>query len=279
VYVDAPAGSAIIGWTITVKVDPNVLQAWYHSPFPPPFGSDIWATGGDSGYFLYDWCGLDSPNPTWPSGTEFLKGALDKPTGTITGITEGLVGWRDVAPGDGASGTGKLATLYFTSLSETGYSTIEIVDALYYTSLDNPSEIPDQQVPEIVNGNYNEPPLINMIGHSAWPERKTHYVNKHGDDITLFARIRNDGPTTAYGKVVYTITSASGPIIPPPETAPIELTPGDKAVIVNVTWALPGYDKYYVTARVYVDADGNLATLDWMLSLDKPKLFHFNVKP
>ena len=280
VYIDAPAESAIIGWTVTVKVDPNVLEPRIHIPYPPPFGSDIWAYGGEKGYFLTDWCKLDAPNPTWLPGTDFDDGSFNIADGTITGVVEGLVSWTEVTPGEGASGTGKLATLYFTSKSETAYSPIEIIEAYYFTSLDNPSEIPDTQIPEIINGHYNEPPRIDMIGHSAWPARHNHVVGKVGWDMELFARIRNVGPVTTYGKVVFTIETATGdPITPSPETVPIELSPDDPAEKVSVVWTMSDYGRYYVTAKVYFDTDGNLATSDWQPSLDKPKTFTFNVKP
>ncbi|NIP53670.1 MAG: hypothetical protein GWO26_17105, partial [Phycisphaerae bacterium] len=230
---------------------------------------------GVSGYFLYGWC----VHNKYPNYTKFFEGDRYPAVGVINGTIETIVAWTGLEPGTGADGTGKLATFYFTSKSETAYSPIEITKAFYYTSLNSPD--PDKKEPDIIiNGYYNEPPIINMIGHSAWPEHHNHPTSKHGWDITLFARIRNDGPTTTYGKVVFeTVDSAGFPVMSPPETDPIELVPGDPAVKVNVTWTIPGWDRYYMTARVYVDLDGNLATSDWTRGTDKPKTFTFNVKP
>jgi hypothetical protein len=275
VYIDAPAGSAIVGWTIDIKVDPDVLE-----PGKPIGPKTVWATAGSSGYFLYDWCEVDKPNPTWVNGTNFHQGQRDVVAGTTSDTVEALVGWADpdlLPPGEGASGTGKLVSLNFKSKNETAYSLIEITVAYYYTSLNSPGS--DRQPAAAVSGHYNEPPAINMIGHSAWPEHHNHPVSKFGWDITLFTRIRNDGPITTYGKVVFAIVDSSGvPIIPSPETDPIELSPGDPAVVQTVTWTVPDYDRYYVTAMVYVDLDGSLLTPDWTRGADKPKLFTFNVK-
>jgi len=155
VYIDSPVGSAIVGWAISIRVNPDVLKPGYD--FGPPYGV-YWAVSGMDGYFLYDWCMVTvGGKPRWPQGTKFEPGAIDVTAGKITGSIEGIVSWSDLERGVGASGTGKLVTLFFTSKSATGYSPIVIAEAYYYTSWNRPDL--DKRVPDvIIHGHYNTQP-------------------------------------------------------------------------------------------------------------------------
>jgi hypothetical protein len=112
----------IVGWAISAKVDPTVLE---------PMG----ALGAQPGYFLYDfWVGHEPPYPI--PCPPLPNPIIDKEAGTMR-ISEFLPSVVPV-PG-GAGGSGRLVTLVFRSLSETAYSPIDLyyeigVDAWYWTA-------------------------------------------------------------------------------------------------------------------------------------------------
>ncbi len=277
VYIDAPAGSAIVGWAIDVKVDPNVLKVGYkEGDFPTK-----WVLGG-TGYFLATWCKWYK----WEPGTDFYPGIRWTSTGTIDGTTEWIIGWMDLEKGIGASGSSKkLCTLLFTSKNETAYSPIKIENAFYYTSWNIPNI--DKHTPEVISGHYNDPLRVDLVKHSAFPEHHGFYLGKDEDGImNLYAIVKNVGPAATYSKVIFELSSPKGVPLYYPETPIHLLAPGEmygfKASARYYAEWTPGEEDlgiWYATARVYFDADGNLATDDWTLSPDNPKTFKFTVKP
>jgi len=285
IYIDAETGSAIIGWRVDIKVDPDVLEPGFLI-FVDPHYKFVVATGGGAGYFLNDWCKPDTPNPVWPNGTKFQVGAEDALTGTINGTVESLVAWTDLPRGEGAAGSGKkLVTFYFTSKNQTALSPIEITTAYYYTSLNSPEL--DKRIPDVINGYYNEPPpgpptlRVDLVGHSAWPGHRHHDVSKFTRFVTLFGKIKNVGDAATYGQVRFTIEDAEGIPIDG-ATATSESLAVGQIDTIDTVWRVPGkgkkkvnYGKYYVTAEAwYQDSVG-----DWQKSPDKPKTFSINVIP
>jgi len=139
-WYDTPDG--IVGWAISAKVDPTVLE---------PMG----ALGAQPGYFLYDfWVGHEPPYPIPcpPLPTPII----DKEAGTMR-ISEFLPSVVPVL--EGAGGSGRLVTLVFRSLSETAYSPIDLyyetgVDAWYWTAESGTTAIP---VDVVEDGQYNLP--------------------------------------------------------------------------------------------------------------------------
>ena len=182
VSIEADPGAAIVGWTVDIKVDPNVLKPGYTSG-----DTEYVVKTGTTGYFLYDWCvatGWD-PDPG-KSPTAYIPGIKDETAGTINWTVEGIKSWIELGVGVGADGTGTLVTFYFTSKSETAYSPIEITKAYYYTSLKSPDV--DKRVPDfIINGHYNEP-LLTPVASFTWnPE-----TPKVGEEVTFDASASYD---------------------------------------------------------------------------------------
>ena len=176
-----------------MKVDPDVLEPGYEI-IP---GVEIWATGGSEDTFLYDWCIANEWDPDPPSPpTQFVAGYKDETAGVINCTTEGIKLWTQLGKGVGANGTGKLATFYFTSLSQTEYSPIEIFEAYYYTSWQSPNL--DKHVPDvIINGHYNEPPehdvAITDIGSSSYT---IDITDPSQLNVTISVDIANEGDFT-----------------------------------------------------------------------------------
>jgi len=185
IYIDAPdPESAIVGWTINIKVNPDVLEPGYD--FGDPYGV-FWAVSGMEGYFLYDWCKSGGRNYT----IMFEEGAIDVTAGTITGTIEAIAGWAGLEPGVGANGTGKLVTFFFTSKNETAYSPIEITEAYYYTSWKVPDL--DKRIPDIIiHGHYNEPTFDVAVTSVSAPSQATV-----GDIVTINVTVANLGGPVA----------------------------------------------------------------------------------
>jgi len=168
VYIESPSTwdntiDGIVGWAFDVKVDPAVLEV-------------MGAKGAKSGYFLFDF--LETYGYDWEGYTvSLLIGSMDKEAGTMTAISEMIMGWETL--GKGAGGSGKLVTLGFKSRSEIDYSLIDILNAYYYTPAGKfPVDIVD-------DGYYNAPPtpefplgaafqvgLIVAVAYVWWTRRR-----------------------------------------------------------------------------------------------------------
>ena len=238
IYIDAPEGSAIVGWTIDITVDPDVLEPgfWF---FPP--GIDVWVKSSASGYFLYDWATAND------NTTEFTAGARNVTAGTITRTIEGITGWMGLEPGTGASGTGKLATFYFTSKNETAYSPIRITTAYYYTSWNNPQ--PDKKEPGVLNGHYNEPETLDVAvtSVSALPNATV------GETVLIDVDVENLGADTSFLLNVAYDTTLIG-------TKAVTLNFSDSTT-ESFSWDTAGVvpDTHTITAEAILENDVNLA--------------------
>ena len=147
-YIDSPSAwydteYGIVQWAVSVQVDPAVLE---------PIG----AMGAKSGYFLYDFVAYYDP---WGMtySVSLMPPVVDKEAGTITWISEGIMGTPPIP--HGAGGSGKLVTLGFKSLSETDYSAIDLFydenfDAYYWTPESGETGI---GVDIVEDGHYNAP--------------------------------------------------------------------------------------------------------------------------
>jgi len=190
IYINASEGSAIVGWEVNIKVNPDVLMPGNRT-LPLPW---VWAESGKAGYFLYDWCKSGGRN----YNTTFEAGTRNVTAGTMTDVLEAVVGWRNFTQGTGASGMNKkLVRLYFTSKSATAYSPILITEAYYYTSLNAPAD--DQRVPNIINGHYNNP-VHDVAVKSITPSAPSVY---RGGMVTLSVKAFNPG---AYNET-FTVTA------------------------------------------------------------------------
>ena len=162
VSIEADPGAAIVGWAIDIKVDPAVLEPGYWVPpqFPFPGYWKVVKTG-EAGYSLYDWC--DTNNWSMPDPTLLTDGSRNVTTGAITDYSEGIKNWTGLDVGVGVESTGNLVTFYFTSKSDTAWSSIQITKAYYYTSWASPGV--DERVPDlIINGHYNTPGKGSIAG-------------------------------------------------------------------------------------------------------------------
>ncbi len=133
VWVDTGVLTGLEGihaWGLYVTVDPTVLT---------PVG----AYGGDATYFLYEWSIATYPFPGFPPtfissyGTDYIE------------CSETFL----PLPPEGATGTGRLCTLYFKSESLTDYTelTIDVANSFYQ----DPTGA--QYLINPVHGHYNKP--------------------------------------------------------------------------------------------------------------------------
>jgi len=233
VYIDAPAGSAIVGWTINIRVDPAVLF----------IGSASGRTNGsEAGYFLYDWA-FSTPHPNWPNGTELVEGVTNWMTGTLNGTFEGLVAWGDITPGEGASGTGKLITYFFSGYPHPDqYSPIEITKAYYYDSYGNKVE------PHVVHGHYKDPTYDVAVTSVSAPSQASV-----GDIVDINVDVTNLGAPPAFSlELTYGTTTI--------ENRLTSLTTGASKTEVfswDTTGVAPGV--YTITAEAILAGDVNTA--------------------
>ncbi len=137
VYVDASALTpelGMFGWGLYVTVDPAVL-----TPYDYTYGAA-------PGYFLYDWCVIHSPGSqpylVWYAGADYIE------------CSEFIM----PKPPTGATGVGKLCTLYFTSNSQYAYSPITIVVYKDGELMSGYQNVTGSRHPIVaINGHYNQP--------------------------------------------------------------------------------------------------------------------------
>jgi hypothetical protein len=139
VWIDSPTGAGIVGWALTVKWDPAVIAIGYE--LYPGFVFDL-----TEGTFL--------SAGGWPEGTSFLKGDVNKEAGNVTFVSCMINKYEQLPAGSGADGAASLVILFFTSLSQTEYSPIDLFDIdCYYFTQTTPQIYPD----DTLDGHYNQP--------------------------------------------------------------------------------------------------------------------------
>jgi len=140
VWIDSPSewtntSDGIVGWAISVHVDPAVLQP-----------QDV--TGGSSGFWLYDFCVDHNYSDNWPLGP-YIGGTNSS---DFEDVAEFISNWEPL--GVGAGGNGKLCNLTFLSLSETAHSKIDLYEVYYFTAAGMfAADI-------VVDGHYNQPVTV-----------------------------------------------------------------------------------------------------------------------
>jgi len=150
VWIDSPPDAGIVAWTLSLQWDPTVLEIGYFVPFPPP-GITLDVAEGS---WLKNW----TDTYPWPDGTTFLEGSIDKEGGKVTTTSCGINKWRDLPSGAGAGGTGQLVIYYFTSLSETAYSPLDLIDAdCEYGTTEKVFS-----VDVVIDGHYNQPLVLTV---------------------------------------------------------------------------------------------------------------------
>jgi hypothetical protein len=140
IWINTPI--PIVTWEISIQWNPAVVDyTWFY------FMEFTYLEGT----FLSDW---DTAN--WGEGTTLLEGAVDHTAGTIKGMICAINLWASMPPElSGPSGVGHLVTLYFTSLSETEYSPLDLIDEVCYVYTKTQPSIPADIVGD---GHYNLPP-------------------------------------------------------------------------------------------------------------------------
>ncbi len=156
VYVDASAltpSTGMHGWGLLVTVDPAVLTPQM-------------AAGGSSGYFLYDWSFTNHPPPPFPPGAP-----MPYPPSFVSSVGADYIEAGEFylpLPPDGATGVGKLCSLYFTSNSLTDYTelTIDVANSGYQDTSG------EKYLINPVDGHYNTPQdamFLEQYQGSTWP--------------------------------------------------------------------------------------------------------------
>jgi len=145
VNVTIDTSANITGARIWVEIDPAVLTPGYEI-FP---GVTLYVTEGN---FLSDWA--DTYNETgWEPGIAPIQYTLE--SDGYADISLFIKTYNALPDGHGASGNGTLVTLWFTSLSQTAHSLIDITTAQYGTP---PPDAALFSVDIIYDGHYNQPP-------------------------------------------------------------------------------------------------------------------------
>jgi len=207
VYIESPAEwydttNGIVGWAMSIKTNPDVLEPWS-------------INGSTAGFFLYDY----TDNEYGELTTLLLT--KDGPNGLFYEVSEFIDGWEsDPFNGKGAGGNAKLCTLRYKShslwysLIDLGYPASPDIDTVYYYTSAG------KFAADIIgDGQYSEPPTYeaNMVRRSAWPEHH-HFVrskdgwanvtDSHGTpgNLTLYARIRNDGNINVTVRAEFNLT-------------------------------------------------------------------------
>jgi hypothetical protein len=174
----------IVTWEISLAWDPTVIQyGWELAP-----GFDFYYAEGT---FLSDW---DAAN--YGQGTSLLEGAVDMPGGTISGMICSINKWTELPPElSGPSGSGLLVTLYFTSLSATDYSIIDLIDEVCYIYTKTTPAIPADIVED---GHYNPPPPVHNLTVESTPI--------DGIDFTIDSGSYATNATVELAEGSYTVT-------------------------------------------------------------------------
>ncbi len=147
-WIDSPPDADIVAWTFDLSWNPDVLYLGYFVASPPP-GYWFYTLEGD---FLKNWCTAKG----WTPGTTYVQGSIDQEAGNIRGTSCGINSWTQL-PWPGPGGSGNLAYLYFTSLSETDYSLLDLFDCEYGTTEDVfPVDV-------VEDGHYNTQVLLATI--------------------------------------------------------------------------------------------------------------------
>ncbi|RLI46253.1 hypothetical protein DRO69_03470, partial [Candidatus Bathyarchaeota archaeon] len=236
---NSPGG--IVGWTIDIQVDPDVLNL-------------TTAIGAEPGYFLWEFANFYS----------YSAPSLDFSLNATTGfgeITELLLGVPGGA-GDYWSGY-KLVSFNMTSKSETAYSLIDLIDVYYMT------DSKWYPVDEVIDGYYNPVPVltvestpidgINFTIDSTtyttntsislpkeatvtmpltWTVDTDKYIFRHWEDnstdpVRTLNLVSNTTITATYGLVQnYTLTVNSEPI------AGVNFTIGSTTYLTNTSVSL-----------------------------------------
>jgi len=135
----------VLAWTFDLSWNPAALYLGYWVGFPPP---GYWLYSLEGG-FLSGWCTANS----WTPGTTYLEGTIDQEAGIITATSCGVNSWTELPPElPGPTGTGVLVTFYFTTMSATEPSWINITKAEYGT------KVATYNVDYTLPGFYNPPP-------------------------------------------------------------------------------------------------------------------------
>ena len=129
----------MVGWALSVHVDPDVLEVLNVTEGP----------------FLFDWL-----NATYPTEvewglmyTDFMLGSVNKTTGYINDTSCQIVPYNDIPDGEAANGTGILCECWFKSKSLTAYSLIDLFDVRVYDHHNK------TYMENVTDGHYNEPPV------------------------------------------------------------------------------------------------------------------------
>jgi len=134
VWIDTPNAwdntpGGIVGYTVSVSVDPSVVEVLTALIWPDTDFDGV--SNGFLGDFLSRW------GHNWLGySTSFLGGSIDKPSGTISGTAEAILGFSTLGLGAGGGPMPLFRYVIRTASGvdpATAYSPIALFDAFYTT--------------------------------------------------------------------------------------------------------------------------------------------------
>jgi len=128
----------MVGWAMSVHVDPDVLEV----------------LGSSEGTFLKDFVDAwNADNPGAEVSTDFYVGAVDKEGGNIIDTDCMIIGYWKIPVNGSANGTGMLCEYYFKSKNLTAYSLIDLFDVRVY------DQTVELYIENVTDGHYNQPTM------------------------------------------------------------------------------------------------------------------------
>ena len=252
VLVDPPTIMSNVGGSITVNVNIQGVVDLFSYELKLGFNPGILAvTSVTEGPFIIT-------QTTSPMGTYFV-------TSTYSSFI--YVACVTLGRYPGVSGSGTLVTMTFDVI-EAGTVDLDLYDIIL---LDSTGTLINYNISD---GYFYTAESATVLGKSAWPEHHHFVVSKDDGYQTLYAKVKNLGPTDLNVKVMFDImrddafvtTIESGAAVVPPETT----------VVFTADLPLTAADagKYYATATAWYSFYGiNFA------SGAKNKTFSFAVVP
>jgi hypothetical protein len=168
-----------------------------------------------------------------------------------------------------ASGSGVLMTITF-HVEDAGCCALDIYeDTLIEKIGTDLVEIPH----DTADGNFCTTAVANLVRKSAWPAHHHFVISKHGENQTLYGKVRNLGPIDLYVKVMFELVRDDGDV-KTVETAEATVTP-DAIMDLTATFGpLTGLNagRYHASASCWYSHSGTY----WSQG-EKIKAFSFAV--
>lgn len=170
-----------------------------------------------------------------------------------------------------ASGSGVLMTITF-HVKDAGCSALDIYDDVLVEKVGTDLvEIPH----DTADGSFCTTAEADLVKRSAWPAYHHFVISKHGENQTLYGKVKNLGPIDLYVKVMFETVRDDGDV-KTVETDVVTLTPGTEMDLTATFGPLTSLDagRYHVSASCWYSHSGA-----YYAQGKKIKAFSFAVVP